>query len=284
MRRRAAADPEEAPVAPWRARLHDIIFEAETPAGRLFDLALLACILLSVTAVVLESIAEVRARHGAVLRAAEWAFTGLFSVEYGLRLLAVRRPARYAGSFFGVIDLLAVLPTYLSVLLPGAQSLLVVRALRLLRVFRILKLMHFVAEGRFIMTALRASLPKVTVFIGAISTLMLVIGAVMYLVEGPASGFTSIPRSVYWAIVTVTTVGYGDITPRTPLGQVIAATAMILGYAIIAVPTGIVTAEVARGFLRPVSTRACPGCGGEGHETTARHCKHCGARLDPPEA
>jgi voltage-gated potassium channel len=262
----------------WRARLHEVIFEADTPAGRAFDVGLLIAILASVVAVVLESVAEIRGRYGHTLNAVEWTLTVAFTVEYILRLLSVDRPARYARSFFGVVDLLAIMPTYLALAVPAAQSLMVIRAIRLLRVFRILKLTHFLAEAQLLFSALRASRRKITVFLGVIVTVVIIVGALMYLIEGDENGFTSIPTSMYWAVVTMTTVGYGDIAPRTPLGQILAALLMILGYGIIAVPTGIVTVELANA-ARAVSRQACPGCGAEGHEVDARHCKYCGTRL-----
>jgi voltage-gated potassium channel len=271
--------PEERALPPWRARLHEVIFEADTRAGRAFDLALMALILLSVVVVCLDSVAALRARYGFELHLAEWVITALFTVEYVLRLCSVRRPLRYARSFFGLVDLLAVLPTYLSLVVTGAQSLLVIRALRLLRVFRVLKLTQLVGEARMILDALRASRGKILVFIFTVLTIVTVVGATMYVVEGEESGFDSIPRGIYWAIVTLTTVGFGDITPRTPFGQALASAVMILGYAIIAVPTGIVTAELTRARPRQVSTQACPGCGADGHDPDARHCKHCGTRL-----
>jgi voltage-gated potassium channel len=262
----------------WRERLHEVIFESDTRAGKTFDLALLMCILASVLVVVLESVGSLRLAHGAKLRAAEWLFTGLFSVEYILRLVAVRRPLHYARSFFGLVDLAAILPTYLSLFLPGTQALLVIRALRLLRVFRILKLAHFLGEAQALKAALRASVRKITVFLTTVLILVVIIGALMYLVEGEAHGFTSIPQSIYWAIVTLTTVGYGDLAPATVLGKILASAVMILGYGIIAVPTGIVTVELSR---RPsaISAQACPHCGAEGHDADARFCKYCGARL-----
>jgi voltage-gated potassium channel len=230
--------------------------------------------------VLLESVAGIRARWGTELRAAEWLFTGLFTVEYGLRLVSVKRPGRYAGSFFGLVDLLAIVPTYLSLLIAGAQTLIVIRALRLLRVFRVLKLAHFLGEAHHLGLALRASVRKIVVFLGTVLTLVLIVGSLMYLIEGEASGFTSIPEAIYWAIVTLTTVGYGDIAPETFLGRLLASVVMILGYAIIAVPTGIVTVEMAavrRGGR--VSTQACPSCAAEGHDPDARFCKRCGAGL-----
>lgn len=266
-------------TAPWRAKLHEIIFEAETPGGKAFDFALLVAIVLSVVAVMLESVTSVRARYGAELRVAEWLFTGLFTIEYVLRLICVGKPTRYALSFFGIVDFLAIVPTYLSVLLPGAQSLIVIRALRLLRVFRVMKLMHFVGEARMLRAALRASTRKVIVFLGTVLTLMLIIGALMYLIEGEEHGFTNIPESIYWTIVTMTTVGYGDIAPGTVLGRILASMVMIMGYGIIAVPTGIVTVELAGARRQPISTRACHECAAEGHDADAEFCKYCGAGL-----
>jgi voltage-gated potassium channel len=262
----------------WRLRLHEVIFESDTVAGRAFDVALLIAILTSVAAVVLESVAEVRREYGAVLRAVEWALTIVFTIEYGLRLTAVERPWRYATSFFGIVDLLSIVPTYLALVVPETQSFMVIRAIRLLRVFRILKAAQFLSEAQLLTTALRASRRKITVFIGGIVTVVLIVGALMYVIEGEEHGFTSIPTSMYWAIVTMTTVGYGDIAPRTALGQLVASMLMILGYGVIAVPTGIVSVELANA-ARPVSRQACPACGAEGHDVDASHCKYCGARL-----
>lgn len=272
--------PEQSPPSGLRARLHEIVFESNTPAGRAFDVGLLWAIFISVTAVMLDSVAHIRAEYGPVLRAVEWCFTVLFTVEYLLRLYAVRYPLRYATSFFGLVDLLAILPTYLSVLIPGTHTLLVVRVLRLLRVFRVLKLVNFLGEAEVLLTALRSSRPKITVFLGAVLSTVVIMGAVMYLVEGEASGFDSIPRGMYWAIVTMTTVGFGDITPRTVAGQFIASVLMILGYGIIAVPTGIVSVELAAATRRAaIHPQACPGCGAEGHDPDAVFCKRCGTRL-----
>jgi voltage-gated potassium channel len=262
-----------------RGRLHEIIFEADTLAGRWFDVTLTLVILTSVAVVMLESVASVRHQYGPLLLAAEWVFTVLFTIEYVLRLWTVRSPIRYATSFYGVIDLLSVIPTYLSLLLPGAQSLLVLRSLRLLRIFRIFKLAQYTFEAQTLTQALRASRRKIIVFLAAISTLVLIAGAMMYVIEGEKNGFTSIPTSVYWAIVTMTTVGFGDITPKTPLGQILASLMMITGYGIIAVPTGIVSVELARAATLPINTQACPHCGRQGHDVDAVHCKFCGARL-----
>jgi voltage-gated potassium channel len=262
-----------------RAKLYEIIFEAETPAGKVFDIALLITIILSVIAVLLESVAGVRVRYGNWLRAFEWLVTILFTIEYSLRLFCVGKPLRYARSFFGIVDLLAIIPTYLSAFVFGAQSLIVIRVLRLLRVFRVLKLVQFVGEARELRAALRASARKIVIFLGAVLTIVVIVGALMYLIEGEEHGFTSIPESIYWAIVTMTTVGYGDIAPQTPVGKLLAALVMILGYGIIAVPTGIVTVEIAGAARVSLSTRACPQCASEGHDPDAAFCKHCGKRL-----
>ena len=264
-----------------RSRLHEIIFEADTPEGKAFDVVLLVLIVLSILIVLFESVAEVRARYGAWLLAVEWVLTGLFTIEYVLRLVSVYRPRHYVWSFYGMVDLLSILPTYLSLFFVGSHSLLVIRALRLLRVFRILKLGHFVSEAHYLRRALIASSRKIIVFLGAVVTLLLIVGALMYLVEGPESGFTSIPQAMYWAVVTMTTVGYGDIAPQTILGKFIASVVMILGYGVIAVPTGIVGAELVKvdGRPPPVSLRACPACGAEGHDVDAEYCKVCGALL-----
>ena len=272
------ASPDR-PATGLRERLFVVIFEADTRAGKAFDVALILFILTSVVVVMLESVAEIRAEHGPLLRALEWVFTGLFTVEYLARLGTARRPGRYARSFFGIIDLLAILPTYVAALVPGAQYLLVIRVLRILRAFRVLKLAHYVAESNVLMRALYASRRKITVFLFAVFSLVVVIGSVMYLVEGAEHGFTSIPRSVYWAIVTLTTVGYGDISPQTPLGQALASLVMVMGYGIIAVPTGIVTAEITSANLPLRRHRACPNCEAEDHEKDASFCRFCGASL-----
>lgn len=262
-----------------RQRLHEIIFEADTLVGKAFDVLILVLIAASIVAVMLESVDSVRARYGDWLRTAEWIVTILFTIEYGLRLYSVRMPARYARSFYGVVDLLAILPTYLSLVIPGTQSLLVIRALRLLRVFRVLKLVHFVGEARQLRIALRASARKIIVFLYVVLTVVIIVGATMHLIEGEANGFTSIPVSIYWAIVTMTTVGYGDIAPQTALGKILASIIMIMGYGIIAVPTGIVSVELAGVTGRHITTQACPDCCAEGHERDAVHCKFCGGKL-----
>lgn len=262
-----------------RQLLHEIIYEADTPAGGLFDYVLIVCILCSVLVVMLESVPSLEADCGPVLRTMEWGFTILFTFEYILRLYCVAKPLAYARSFYGIVDLLAILPTYISLLVPEGRFLIVIRILRLLRVFRILKLATYVRESESLLLALRASLRKITVFLYAVLTFVVIVGALMYVIEGKQNGFTSIPRSVYWAIVTLTTVGYGDIAPQTPLGQSIAAMVMIMGYGIIAVPTGIVTVEMNRASQRIISTQACPVCSLEGHDVDARHCKYCGSKL-----
>jgi voltage-gated potassium channel len=264
----------------WRTVLHEVIFEADTPAGKLFDIVLLISILLSVAAVMLDSMDAVNKVYSGLLYKVEWFFTILFTLEYLLRLSSVGRPFLYARSFYGIVDLFAILPTYVSMLLPGSQYLLVIRILRILRIFRILKLVQYLSQAKLLMQALRASRLKIFVFLYTVMTLVIIIGSLIYLIEGEENGFTSIPRGIYWAIVTLTTVGYGDISPKTGVGQVLAAMVMILGYAIIAVPTGIVTVEMAHAFPKQkVSTQACPECSAEGHDADAMHCKFCGAKL-----
>ncbi len=265
----------------WRHKLFEVIFEADTPAGKFFDVVLIISITMSVVAVMLDSIKAVRAEYGAVLVAVEWFFTILFTVEYILRLVSAIRPSRYALSFFGIVDLFAILPTYLSLLVPGTHFLLVIRVLRVLRVFRVLKLVKYLDEAMLLMQALRASSRKIMVFLFTVISLVIIFGSLMYVIETEANGFTSIPRSIYWAVVTLTTVGYGDISPATNLGQALAAVIMILGYSIIAVPTGIVTTEMARAAVkRQVTTQVCPFCLAEGHDHDALHCKYCGAMLE----
>lgn len=276
IRMRRVANP--APLT-FRERAHEVIFEAETPGGRAFDIVLMIAIVGSVGAVMLESVAGVRARFGGALRLAEWTFTVLFSLEYVARLLAVKKPLRYAASFFGLVDLLSVVPAYLSIFFPGAQALLVVRSLRLLRVFRVLKLARFLDEAQVIGRALQASSRKIAVFLISVLVIVAIMGSMMYAVEGPEHGFTSIPHAIYWAIVTLTTVGYGDVYPKTDLGRFLASIVMILGYGIIAVPTGIVTAELTSAMRKPISTQACPHCSAEGHESDAAFCKYCGSKL-----
>jgi voltage-gated potassium channel len=263
----------------WRFRLHEIIFEADTPTGKMFDIFLLVTIVMSIIVVMLDSVGSVRSRHGQALIILEWTFTILFSAEYVLRLLCVGKPWLYAKSFYGIIDLLAVIPTYISVFIPGSRYLLVIRALRMLRIFRVLKVVQYVNASTVLTAALKASRQKITVFLFTVLNIVIIMGSLMYLVEGPQNGFTSIPLSVYWCIVTLTTVGYGDISPQTGIGQMIAAIIMIMGYGIIAVPTGIVSAEMMRSREPVVSTQSCPQCSSEGHSQNAKYCKDCGAKL-----
>jgi voltage-gated potassium channel len=263
-----------------RARLYRVIFESDTRAGRMFDLGLIVAILVSVLVVVLDSVQELSMRHGRLFDALEWSFTVLFSVEYLLRLYCVRRPLAYAKSFFGLIDFVSVVPTYLAMLMPGAQLLLDVRILRLLRIFRILKLTTYVDEYRMLGAALLASRRKILIFLSVVLMAVLLLATVMYAVEGPANGFTSIPTALYWAITAVTTVGFGDIVPKTDLGRAISAIIMLLGWGILAVPTGIISSELSaqRGLRR--ESRRCAACGSDGHAAEAKYCKDCGARLE----
>ena len=264
----------------WRHRLHTIIFESETRAGRLFDTTLLMMILLSILVVMLDSIESLHLAYGDIFFSLEWAFTILFTVEYVLRLMSVRRPMLYALSILGLIDLLSILPMYISVFVAGGQSLIVFRALRLLRIFRIFRLNHFLSEMRFLNVAIRSSLKKIAIFMLFVLMVVIILGSMMYVIEGKTNGFTSIPDSIYWAIVTITTVGYGDISPITPLGKLVASIIMLLGYGIIAVPTGIVTTEMAvAARTRKHINEACPTCGKEGHDDNANYCKFCGSRL-----
>ena len=262
-----------------RERTAEVIFGHETRAGKLYDVALIATIAASILVVMLETVAPVQERWGSVFRAAEWVFTGLFTVEYLARLWCAPQRLRYAGSFYGVVDLVSVLPTYASLFLGGAQALLTLRALRLLRVFRVLKLGAYTSQAGMLRQALSRSRQKIVVFLSVVVILVLILGSLMYLLEGPGHGFTSIPRSVYWAIVTLTTVGYGDITPKTVAGQMLASLVMILGYGIIAVPTGIVTVELGRAAAAGEAGRACRRCGLSGLEADARYCRRCGEPL-----
>lgn len=267
----------------WRARVYDVIFLADSPAGKAFDIALIMAIVVSVAVVMLDSVVSISASHQTAFRLAEWVFTVLFSIEYILRLLTVRRASGYAFSFFGIVDLLAVLPTYLSLFIPGGQYFIVIRFLRVLRVFRVLKLAQYLGEARTLGAALRASRYKITVFLFTVLTIVVVVGAIMFLIEGPEEPFTSIPKGVYWAIVTLTTVGYGDLHPVTSIGQFLAAFVMIMGYGIIAVPTGIVTVELAHQTQRRTSLLHCLSCGSGDHDGDAHHCKGCGAKLELSE-
>ena len=262
-----------------KRKLYIIIFESDTPAGKAFDVALIISILLSVVVVMLDSVKWINAAIGPLLYGLEWTFTILFTIEYGLRIYCTRRPVRYIFSFYGLVDLFAILPTYVSFFVPASRYFIVIRILRVLRIFRILKLVQYLGESRMLMHALYAARRKIIVFLFVVLTLVVVFGSLMYVVEGKENGFTSIPRSIYWAIVTLTTVGYGDISPKTNLGQTIAAFVMILGYAIIAVPTGIVTAELSHARFSQHMNIKCPECEQYGHDNNARYCKFCGAAL-----
>lgn len=276
-------DADNPKVRRWKGIIHETIFESHTPHGKLFDVLLFIAIFLSVVVVMLDSIVELKGSYSTAFHVVEWVFTVLFTLEYLLRIYCLRQPRGYVWSFFGVIDLLAILPTYISVLLPGTQALLVVRIMRLLRIFRVFRLRHYFTESKQMVQALRASQRKIAVFLFFILLMIVIFGSLMYLIEGghPESNFTSIPRSIYWAIVTLTTVGYGDITPVTPIGQFLSAIVMLMGYAIIAVPTGIVSAEIFRSKLFEAMTNyACPNCGREGHAEDAAFCKYCGSDLE----
>jgi voltage-gated potassium channel len=275
------------PGAPWRRRLHQVIFESETPAGRRFDKWIVWAILVSVGVVVVDSVPGFHLRFGGALNAAEWFFTGVFTIEYLARLASVRNQLRYAFSFFGIVDLLSVLPTYLAIFFPETHALIDVRILRLLRIFRIFKLADYMVEYQLLAEALAASRRKILVFLSAVFMVVLIMGTLLYVIEGPANGFVDIPTSVYWAITTITTVGFGDITPKTDIGRFIASCCMLIGWGTLAVPTGIFTAEMtARRHLRPVpgvpGVRACAACGAVGHAPEARFCQMCGAGLQPP--
>lgn len=266
--------------SPHKQRLYQIIFEADTRLGKLFDVVLLLLILASIAVVMLESVQEFRQEFGPTLRMLEWIFTGLFTVEYLLRLYCVRHPARYAGSFFGIIDFLAVMPMYVSLVVGGAQSFVVIRTFRLLRVFRVFKLVRFLGEANVLGQAVRASVPKLIIFIVTVLSIVVVIGTTMYLIESPRNpGFQNIPQSVYWAIVTVTTVGFGDSYPLTVPGKMLASVLMVTGFGILAVPTGIVTAEIVQRGKRSATTRVCQECIAEGHDVDAVHCKYCGSKF-----
>ncbi|NQD94510.1 ion transporter [Pseudomonas sp. CrR25] len=266
----------------WRQRLYSIIFHTDTPAGQRFDRYLLLAILASLVVVMLDSVSEVHQQYGPWLKTLEWLFTLLFAIEYGLRLYCAPQPLRYAFSFYGLVDLLAVLPGILALLLADAQYLLIIRVVRMLRVFRVLKLSPYLRQANFLLTALRGSRQKIIVFFASIATLVTVFGTLMYVVEGPEHGFTSIPKGIYWAVVTLTTVGFGDIVPKTALGQALSTLVMITGYSIIAVPTGIFTAELANAMRGADQLkRDCPNCSKDAHEHGAAFCNRCGNPLFP---
>lgn len=268
-------------LSPWRRKIHTIIFEADTPAGKLFDVTLLVLIVLSIIAVMLESVVPIQEKYGQILKGVEWVLTICFTIEYILRIMAVKKPLKYMLSFYGLVDLISIVPTYISLFAAGAQTLATVRSLRLLRVFRILKMGRFLKEASTLSRALLASRHKIFVFFLAILMIVTIMGTIMYMVEDPEDGFTSIPRSIYWAIVTLTTVGYGDISPQSVVGQFFASVIMIMGYAIIAVPTGIVSAEIAKSpKTGEINTKNCPSCAKDGHDSDSEFCKYCGEELD----
>lgn len=261
--------------------MYETIFESDTAAGKLFDVTILILIIASVTVIILESVQEFRDRFLPYLAPVEWFFTIVFTLEYAARIWTVPYKRKYIFSFFGIIDLLSILPSYLALFIPGAQSLMVIRSVRLLRVFRVLKLSRYIGGGQYLVTALQASRHKIIVFLFTVVTTVIIMGTIMYLIEGPENGFTSIPRSIYWSIVTMTTVGYGDIAPRTDIGQLFASILMILGYGVIAVPTGIVSAEMVNLKGRDkISNQTCPHCLKEGHDSDAVFCKFCGGKLN----
>lgn len=263
-----------------KKRIYNIIFEAETPLGKAFDIGLIVCILLSIVVIMLESVDPIKLKVGSTLYIFEWIFTIIFSIEYIIRIWIVTNKKKYIYSFYGIVDLLSILPTYLSLVMTGASALLIIRSIRLARVFRVFKLARFVGESQVLVNALRASRHKIIVFLVTVVTSVIVAGTLMYVIEGKENGFTNIPVSIYWAIVTLTTVGYGDISPSTPLGQAVASVIMILGYGIIAIPTGIVSAEMAFQKNKTVTTEVCPHCLKEGHDKDAKFCKYCSSKLN----
>ncbi|MFZ2171705.1 MAG: ion transporter [Methylococcaceae bacterium] len=265
-----------------RHTLYQVIYQAHTPAGRRFDIALIILILASVLTIILDSVAEISQQYREQLSTAEWIFTILFTIEYILRIFCIHRPFKYIASFYGLIDLLAIVPSYISLLIPGSHYLQVIRILRVLRIFRVLKLVRYINQSNLLLNALMASRLKIAIFLFTISTLLVVFGSAMYLVEGPENGFTNIPVSIYWAVVTLTTVGFGDITPKTDLGRAISAVVMIIGYAIIAVPTGIITTELSQEMKRQhklLNRRICPKCRKPDHDMDANYCRICGTEL-----
>ena len=262
---------------PFRKKLHEIIFEADTKAGKWFDIILIFSIVLSVIIVMLDSMKK---DYGNYLTIFEWMFTLLFTIEYILRIYCVTKASNYMKSFYGIVDLLAILPTYLSYFIPGGQYLLVIKILRVLRIFRVFKLVQYLREAKLLMQSLKASRRKIIVFLFAVLTMVIIFGSMMYIIEGEKNGFTSIPRSIYWAIVTLTTVGYGDISPKTSIGQTLSALIMILGYSIIAVPTGIVSVEMSKAIDKQPTTQSCLNCSAEGHDSDADYCKYCGVKLN----
>ena len=265
----------------WKIKLHEIIFEADTKAGKTFDVVLIISIVLSILVIMIDSVKEINLKYNDLLNTLEWIFTCLFTIEYFLRIISFKKPLKYVFSLFGIIDLLSILPTYVSLILPGSQYLVTIRFLRVLRVFRVLKLMQFVSEATMLSESLKRSSRKIIVFIMTVLILVCIFGSVMYVVEDGKNGFTSIPKSIYWAIVTMTTVGYGDIVAQTNLGQFISSIIMILGYGVLAVPTGIVTAEMTRSIQLNQNTQVCFNCNKAKHDDDAKYCKKCGEDLYP---
>ncbi len=263
-----------------KLKLRRVIFGTDTRLGRYFDISLIVCIILSVTLVFLDTIAAVHSKYGDIIGIFEWCFTIIFTIEYLLRLYCSAQPIQYVRSFYGVVDLLSILPSYLALFFPGANFTLVIRILRLFRIFRVLKLLRYLSEGNVLLRAMLQSGRKVFIFFFSVSLIVVVLSSIMFVVEGPGNGFTSIPKSIYWTIVTITTVGYGDITPETSLGQAIAAFTMLLGYSIIAIPTGILTAEISQEMVRSKDLRRCSNCLKTGHEKDAIYCDHCGSELE----
>ena len=273
---------ETAKKISWREKIHEIIYEADTPEGKLFDVILLITIIASILLVMLESVESIDFKYHDYLNIGEWIITIFFSIEYILRIISIKKPLKYVFSFYGIIDLLSTIPMYLTFILVGSHSLVALRALRLLRVFRILKLARYTGASEKLTLAMRASKAKISVFLFFIVIVCIILGTVMYMVEGQENGFTNIPKSIYWAIVTLTTVGFGDIAPQTPLGQLIASVIMILGYAVIAIPTGIVSSELTKSTLNEdVNTQSCPNCLKEKHKDNAIYCYNCGSVLNP---
>ncbi len=264
----------------WKNKLHEVIYEADTLGGKIFDVVLLSLILTSISIVMLESVSHIDAKYHKELQLAEYIVTGIFIIEYILRIIAIKKPLKYILSFYGIIDLLAIIPIFLSGFIIGSENLVSLRSLRLLRIFRIFKLARYIGEANRLIIALRASRARISVFLFFVLVLCVILGSVMYIIEGADNGFTSIPRSVYWAIVTLTTVGYGDIAPHTPLGQFIASVIMILGYAIIAIPTGIISTSLSKNHKVNTNTQSCRECSIEGHKDEAFYCFNCGSKLN----
>lgn len=277
--REPMSQPQADAESELKKKLRIIIFGTDTPAGRWFDLALILCIIASVTLVLLDTVSSINARWGGLIHVLEWIFTVIFTLEYGIRIYCSAHRWQYAHSFYVIVDLLSVLPSYLALFFPGANFTLIIRVLRLFRIFRVLKLLRYLSEGNLLLKAMMQSSRKVFLFFFSVSLIIMVLSAIMYMVEGPENGFSSIPKSIYWTIVTITTVGYGDITPKTELGQAIAALTMLIGYSIIAIPTGILTAEISQEIGRHRDLRRCSNCLKTGHDQDAEYCNKCGSEL-----